>query len=271
MSRPYVDLHLHTTLSDGRHPPDEVLRRCAAAKLDLVALTDHDLPQRVEVGPRTIEGHRLRLIGAAEVSGMHQGKEQHLLVYFPGEVPDGFRAFCRAQCQERARRYAAAVANLGLPGLDGPDHDAREGDRSVTRFHLARELAAHGHALGVRDAFARWLGDGHGHVPPLSLTFVDAIRQARAAGGLTSWAHPPLPLVDAWLPELVAAGLQGIEAHRPMCTSDDRRRYRRHAKAHGLWLTGGSDWHGWADDGALGLFRVERSDVGDFLDALDAA
>ncbi|MCB9673393.1 MAG: hypothetical protein H6734_28275 [Alphaproteobacteria bacterium] len=271
MSRPHLDLHLHTTRSDGKYDPDVVIRRCAAARLDVIALTDHDLTQELEVGERTIDGHRLRLIGAAEISGMHEGREQHLLVYFPGEVPTSFRAFCREQCQERARRYAAAVERLGLEDLELPDQEAVEGHRSVTRMHLARDLVAKGHVIGVRDAFARMLSDRHGLVPPLSLSFEEAIRVARAAGGLTSWAHPPLPLVEAWVAGFAAAGLQGLEAFRPMVSSDERRRYRRLAQRHGLWLTGGSDWHGWGDDGDLGLFRVEARDVGDFLDALHAA
>jgi hypothetical protein len=205
---------------------------------------------------------------------MHRGREQHLLVYFPGQVPEDFRAFCRAQCQERAERYSTALRNLereGIRDLLPVDEAARVGDRSVTRHHLARDLAAHGHVRASRDAFARWLGDSHGLVPPLSLSMTEAIAVARRAGGLTSWAHPPLPLVEAWLDELVAAGLQGLEAFRPMVTSDDRRRYRRLARRHGLYLTGGSDWHGWGDDSDLGLFRVEASDLGDFLDALRAA
>ncbi|MEQ1503159.1 MAG: hypothetical protein ABMB14_13055 [Myxococcota bacterium] len=266
------DLHMHSLRSDGRYPPEEVLARCARGRLDVVALTDHDLPNELAIGPHQIDGHTVHVVGGAEVSGMHAtlegGREQHLLVYFPGEVPEGFRAFCRAQCRERAVRYAAAVDNLALPGIAAPDDAARNGDASLTRHHLARQLVTAGHVPSLRDAFARFLGESHGRVPPLSLSFVDAIRIARSFGGVTSWAHPPVALLEAYLPAFAAAGLDAIEAIRPSVGSDERRRYRNAARKYGLVFTGGSDWHGWPGDEDLGLFRVEARELGPFLDLL---
>lgn len=256
---------MHSIRSDGRFPPEEVLERCARGGLDVVALTDHDLAGEFAPGLHTIGGHDLWVVAGAEVSGNHLGREQHLLVYFPGEVPAGFREFCHEQCRLRASRYEEAVRRLDLPGLTAPDDAARRGDTSLTRHHLARQLVGSGHVKNLREAFQRFLGESHGLVPPITLPFVDAIRIAREFGGITSWAHPPVPLLEPFLPTFVAAGLQGIEALRPMVTSDDRRRYRAHAHRHGLMLTGGSDWHGWSDDAALGLFRVEAREIGAFV------
>lgn len=264
-----IDLHLHTNRSDGRYAPEDVLRRCAAGGLEVVALTDHDL-ETVSPGVHDIDGRRLHVLGGAEISGMHEGREHHLLVYFPGEVPAGFRAFCAAQCRERASRFESAVTSLGLPELGGPDEDAREGRRALTRLHLARALVARGHATNPSDAFARFLSVGHGHVPRLSFPMVDAIRMARANGGVTSWAHPSMPDVERHLEAFVAAGLQGLEGLRPYLTSRDRGFFRKMARRHGLFLTGGSDWHGWTSDD-VGLFRLEARDLRDFLDALLAA
>lgn len=266
------DLHLHSDRSDGRYAPDEVLARCARGGLDVIALTDHDLGSAVRPGLHRIEGRDLYVLGGAEVSGMHDGREHHLLVYFRGEVPEGFRAFCREQCRARASRYERALENLGLAGLAAPaDAEAREGTRALTRMHLARELVARGRAQNQRDAFARFVGDVHGTVPRLTLPLVEAIRVARSYGGLTSWAHPPVAAVERYVAELAAAGLQGLEGLRPRVTSDERRRYRIAAKQHDLFLTGGSDWHGWADDGDLGLFRLEAREIAPFVDALQAA
>lgn len=265
-----LDLHMHSDRSDGRYAPEEVLARCARGGLDVVALTDHDLGTQVAPGLHRIDGRELQVVAGAEVSGMHDGREHHLLVYFPGEIPDGFRAFCRDQCRARAVRYERALANLGLAGPPA-DAVAREGDRALTRVHVAQRLVAEGRATSLRDAFARYVGDAHGTVPPLTLPLVEAIRVARSFGGLTSWAHPPAAAVERYLDELVAAGLQGLEALRPGVTSDDRRRSRTAAKRHGLFLTGGSDWHGWAEDGDLGLFRLEARDLAPFVDALQAA
>jgi 3',5'-nucleoside bisphosphate phosphatase len=265
------DLHLHSTRSDGRYEPEEVLRRCARAGLDVVALTDHDLPTAPAVGLHQIEGRELYVLAGAELSGMHDRREHHLLVYFPGEVPPGFGAFCREQCQARAERYEQAVSRLGLSGLDGPDDAARRGDTSLTRHHLARKLVEQGHVGHLREAFARYLSDAHGIVPPLLMPFVEAIRVARSFGGLTSWAHPPVPQLEQYLETFVAAGLQGIEALRPGVNSADRKKYRSAARRYGLYLTGGSDWHGWGDEADLGLFRVEAHEIAPFVDLLRAA
>lgn len=265
-----VDLHLHTTLSDGAFGPDEVLERCATSGLDVVALTDHDLATTVRPGVHELAGRRLHVIAGAEMSGVHDGREFHLLVYFPGEVPTDFRQFCAQQCIERASRYQQAVAALEIPGLPAPDPEALTGRRSVTRLHLARALYEQGHVGSVAEAFSRWLGSRGGIVPHFHYELVDAIRMARACGGITSWAHPSMADVEAYLPELVKAGLNGIEALRPALNSRDRARMRKLAGRHGIFLTGGSDWHGWTGE-RLGLFALSRQDIGDFVDALEAA
>ncbi len=262
-----LDLHIHTCFSDGRYTPTEVLRRCADARLDVVALTDHDLASPLPPGTHRIGDHELTVIAAAEISGTHEGREYHLLVYFPDEAPAEFKAFCRAQCQSRARRYDAAVRHLALDGVDAPSDAAIHGERAVTRFHLAQALVEAGHATCTGDAFARFLSATHGHVPPLDLPFVEAIRVARAHGGVTSWAHPPLDALKAHVDTFVKAGLQGLEALRPMVNMKARKAYKKAAKRHGLYFTGGSDWHGWKD-GDLGLFRVQAREVQDFLGVL---
>ncbi len=265
------DLHMHSDRSDGRFSPQEVLARCARGGLDVVALTDHDLGTDLAPGWHTVEDRRVYVLAGAEVSGMHDGREYHLLVYFPGEIPQGFRELCREQCLERAARYQEALRRIDLPGLPEATQPALRGDTALTRLHLARGLVQAGHASHVREAFSRFLAEAHRNVPPLSLPFTDAIRLSRAFGGITSWAHPPLPAVDAHVDALAAAGLQGLEALRPMVTSDERRRYRQVASRLGLFLTGGSDWHGWTEPGDPGLFRVQAREISDFVDVLLAA
>ncbi|MEZ4317309.1 MAG: PHP domain-containing protein [Myxococcota bacterium] len=263
------DLHLHSTRSDGRFSPLEVLERCSRAGLDIVALTDHDFATEIPVGEQIVAGRRLHVLAGAEISGVHEGREYHLLVYFPHGIPEGFRDFCRRQCQERAVRYERALTALDLSG-PFPDDGAKAGDRALTRLHLAHALVDAGVVRDRAQAFTDFLGDAHGTVQPLSLPFVEAIRIARSCGGLTSWAHPARPAMEAHLETFVAAGLQGIEGVRPMLTSKDRRFYRTTARRHGLYLTGGSDWHGWHSD-APGLFRVHAVEIRDFVDALLAA
>lgn len=265
------DLHMHSTRSDGRFPVHEVLRRAARGGLDVISITDHDLGPQLRPGPHQVEGREIWLLGGAEMSGVHGDDEFHLLVYFPGDVPDAFASFCQSRCQERAQRYAAVVERIGLPGLPLASTEALAGKMSLTRLHLAKALVDAGHATSRAEAFATWLSRRRAVVPTLSLTFVDAIRTARDLGGLTSWAHPPLDAVDRHLATFVAAGLQGLEAMRPTVSGKHRRRLRAAARRHGLFLTGGSDWHGWGDADALGLFRVEAREIADFVDRLKAA
>lgn len=268
-----IDLHLHSTRSDGTLSPEDLLRGCARVGLELVAITDHDLTHDVPHGEHDFDGHALRLVAGAEISGVHAGRELHLLVYFPGAVPAAFRAFCQAQCRERADRYQQAVTRLDGQldlTLAGPDDAATQGERALTRLHLAQAMAAAGAVRHWRDAFARYLGDQHDIVPPLSLAFTDAIRIARAHGGLTSWAHPSRLQLTTHLEAFVAAGLQGVEGVRPFLSSNDRKMVRTAARKHQLYVTGGSDWHG-DRDGALGTFQATAGEVDDFLRALAAA
>ena len=144
---------------------------------------------------------------------------------------------------------------------------ALHGERSVTRFHLAQALVSAGHAQTTGDAFSRYLASAHGHVTPLQLSFVEAIEIARAHGGITSWAHPPLDALKAHVGTFASAGLQGLEALRPFVNGKARKAYKKAAKRHGLFLTGGSDFHGWKGE-QLGLFRVQAREVEGFLDTL---
>ncbi len=264
------DLHLHTTLSDGRLSPEALIETAANRGLDAISITDHDLSCVVQPGVHKVDGRELHVIAGAEISGMHAGREYHLLAYFPGEIPDRFRSFCRDLCKERASRYQQALDNLGLEGIDGPDGASRDGQRALTRTHLAQALVASGHANHMQDAFNRFIGYAHGTVPTLTLKLVDAIAEVRACGGLTSWAHPPMQALKAHGADLAEAGLQGLEAFRPSLNSRQKGAVRKIARRHGMFCTGGSDWHGWHNDD-LGLFRVERSQVSAFLDALAVA
>jgi predicted metal-dependent phosphoesterase TrpH len=250
-----LDLHMHSNLSDGRYSPNAVLERAAKGALDVIALTDHDLPSGLPQGRVTVNGHPLYVLHGAEISGHYQGVEQHLLVYFPGPMPQHFADFCRELAAKRAHRYERAVHNLAIEGLPAPDDAAWQGERSLTRLHLSQALVDAGHAESLHDAFARFTGRSTGNVPNVELSFVDAIKHARAAGGITSWAHPALDNVRKWLPDLAAAGLQGVEVFRPPVGGKTRRELGRLARKQGLVLTGGSDWHGWRHH-QLGEFAV---------------
>lgn len=260
------DLHIHTDCSDGRFDPEQVLWRCARSGLGVIALTDHDTVAPVDPGLHLIDGHEIHVLTGAEISGTHQDREFHLLVYFAGEVPERFLRFCDERVRARRERYARGVESLGLE-LPEPEEAER---RALTRHHLARALVEAGHVSTVSQAFDHFLSHRLGAVPKVELPFVEAIQVARDCGGLTSWAHPPADALQTFLPTFVAAGLQGLEAYRPSQRSRHRNICRRLARKHGLFLTAGSDWHGWKDPD-LGLFHAGRGELRIFLDALEQA
>jgi len=260
---------MHSDRSDGRLPPDELLARAVEGGLDVISLTDHDLIGGLDPGVHEVGTRSIRVLAGAEVSGVHDGRELHLLVYFPGDPPAGFRDFCEAQVRARAVRYDTAVQAIGRDGVPVASDEAHRGELALTRHHLARALVQAGHAHDVGDAFARFAG--HNNVPRIDTPFVDCIRIARSFGGITSWAHPPGEAVNRYLPAFAHAGLHGLEGLRPGTRREDRNRIKKAAKRHGLFLTGGSDWHGWSRAAPLGLFQIRGVDLAGFIDALEAA
>ena len=259
-----LDLHVHSDRSDGRFPPEEVLRRAAAGGIDVLALADHDLDPALQPGVVEVEGRPLRVIAAAEVSGAHDGREFHLLVYFRGPPPPEASAFLRGRVASRARRFDEAATRLGLTAT--ADAAALAGTHALTRFHLAQALAASGRVRYPSDA---WPHLGSDIVPLIDVAFVDAIRLARSWNALTSWAHPALADANRYTKTFVAAGLEGLEGARPGLDRPTRNGLRRLAKEYGLLITGGSDWHGWWP-GNLGDFRFEDEHAERFLARLDA-
>lgn len=247
---------MHTDLSDGRLGPHEVLARCLEGRLDVVAITDHDLPPHLPHGDLELGGRRIRVVHAAEVSGMHEGSEQHLLVYFRGLMPLGFRRFLRDRARARAHRHDEARRRLGLDGLEPADAAARAGLRALTRHHLSVDLVRAGHARNLFDAYDRFTGARRGLVPDVDVSFVQAIQAARDHGGLPVWAHPDPALATRVVGSFARAGLRGIEVWRARGERGHHRRLGKLAASWKLIPTGGSDFHGWGD-GRLGDFAID--------------
>ncbi len=258
-----LDLHVHTDRSDGKFPPEEVLRRAATNGIDVIALADHDLDPSLAFGPHEVDGHPIRLIAAAEVSGAHEGKELHLLVYFRGAPPPEATAFLRGRVSARARRFDEAATRLGL--TQRADGSAHAGEHALTRFHLAQALAESGKVRRPSDA---WPHLGLDVVPIIDFEFVNAIRMARSWNAVTSWAHPSLADANRFTKTFAAAGLEGLEGARPGLDRPTRNGLKRLAKEHKLLITGGSDWHGWWP-GNLGDYRFEDENSLRFLERLD--
>lgn len=264
-----LDLHLHTTRSDGRYSPEFVLEQCAARGLHTVALTDHDVPPSVAAGDHTFGDRTLRVLHGAEVSVQHADREYHLLAYFPGQMPEAFQSFLRTRAQARAVRFNGALEVLGFDDIPRADPEALAGERALTRHHLARALVESGRAGSIHSAFQGPLARRRKVVPPIDLDAQDALHMMRSHGAIPVWAHPTVDDAEAHAATFRSWGLQGLEALRASLSGTASAKLTRIALRHGLVITGGSDWHGWTR--RLGSFRVRSRMVQPFLDLLEPA
>ena len=267
-----LDLHVHSTVSDGAWAPEAVVRGAAEGGLDVIALTDHDTAAGFEAAHAIGRDLNVQVIPGIEVSSTFQGRDVHVLGYFidpraASIVDHGERAQRR-----REDRMKEMVGRLASSGIDVP-YEAVEAaagpDRVVIgRPHLARVLVEAGHASSIHDAFSSLIGDdSDAFVPTGLLDPIGAVKLILAGDGVPVWAHPPGDLVDTLLPELVRAGLRGLEVYRPRYGRGKVLRYENICRSGGLLMSGGSDWHSPEGGSALGDFYVTADEVDGLLEA----
>jgi predicted metal-dependent phosphoesterase TrpH len=267
-----LDLHIHTTASDGSLSPAEVVGLAAAGGLDVLAITDHDTVAGIPAAVDAVAETSLQLITGIEVSSNHEGGEYHILGYFVDPQAASIQAHERHALGGREDRMEEMVERLRRQGLliemadvleaAGPDRSA------IARPHLARALVSKGYVKSISDAFDRLIGDDHPAYVPTQLATPDAaIQLILDAGGIPVWAHPPMEAMHRLLPAFVGAGLKGVEVYRPRSTAGHIRKLERAAKAAGLLVTGGSDWHYPVQGFDLGSFFVTEEDVGELMEA----
>ena len=256
---PTVDLHVHSTASDGHLPPTAVVEAARTAGLTAMALTDHDTVGGVAEAQAAGERLGVRVVAGAELSAHLFGEEIHLLALHIDRVDVIATELTRFR-DDRVTRAEQMVARLGQQGvtvtMDDVLREAAGG--AVGRPHVARAVVASGAARDVREAFDKYLGDGRpAYVDKPRLEARDAIALAHAAGGIAVWAHPKGEGRREKVEPLVAAGLDGLEVLHPVHNADDRARLQALADFFGLVTSGGSDWHAVPDHPrVLGLMQV---------------
>lgn len=247
---PTIDLHLHTTASDGRSTPAELVAHAADAKLAVMAVTDHDTVAAVAEVKRAARARGFSAISGIEITAVEHGRDVHVLGYFFDEADAALGRFLEEQRALRLARVetiAARLAQLGMP-IDARrllDDARQQHGRSIGRPQVARAMVAAGYVADTTEAFDRWLGrDGAAFVPRDGATPEHVIDVIHGAGGLASLAHPGKTAIDDRLPELAAAGLDALEAFHPDHDQALVDRYLGLARKLGLRVSGGSDFHG---------------------------
>ncbi|NBH08089.1 PHP domain-containing protein [Amycolatopsis sp. SID8362] len=244
-----IDLHAHSTASDGTTPPSELPRLAAEAGLTVLALTDHDTFAGVAAASAASAASDVELVPGVEISCRLDDAEVHLLGLFVDPGHAALAAELELIRTDRDRRGVRMVERCRELGAPITLTQVREiaGGASLGRPHIAAALAA----VGITDAFtADWIADGgRADVPKHVLATVDAVGLVRAAGGVAVLAHPRsvkrrASVSDAQLAALAGAGLAGIEVDHPEQPPEVRERLREVAADLGLLTTGSSDFHG---------------------------
>jgi len=269
-----IDLHAHSSVSDGTETPAELVASAVAAGLDVVALTDHDATAGWQEAFDAAAGTGLTVLGGMELSTRIDWRSVHLLAYLidpedPALVAETERI--RASRLSRAERIVERIGRDYALTWDDVLAQATEG-ATIGRPHIADALVARGHVLDRGEAFAGILHPRTGYAEPhYAPPPLEAVRLVVAAGGVPVLAHPATRGRDRMIPEeelarLVDAGLAGLELDHRENTPDGKERLRELAGRYGLLLTGSSDYHGAGKPNRLGENTTSEEAYGRILE-----
>jgi predicted metal-dependent phosphoesterase TrpH len=276
-----IDLHSHSTMSDGTDPPTRIVELATEAGLAALALTDHDTLDHVPEARAAAAARGLRLVPGCEISCEIEGRapgSMHMLVFFVDDAPGELRDRLAELQAARDERNVQIVETLNVHNvpitLDAVL--AKAGPGSVGRPHIARVLMEEGHVASIQEAFDVWLAKGRpAYFERDRLTPEDAIELTHASGGVCAVAHPgSLGLhddaLDAFVSVLTDAGIDGLECEYGAYAPEERAPFHALARRHGLVPTGGSDYHGENKPGlSVGTGRGDLRVPDEYLDRLE--
>ncbi len=255
----FVDLHMHSTASDGSRAPADVVRAAKRANLLAIALTDHDSVAGLAEAQAMGAELGVRVVNGVELSAVEGETETHLLGLHLRDTSVLDRGLQELR-EMRTRRAEQIVVRLAETGVHITNEAvlAQAGGGAIGRPHVARALVAEGWATDLRDAFDRYLGAGKpAYVAKDQLSMRDAIAMVHAAGGLAVLAHPGGSATRERLEALRELGMDGVEVKHPSHSPSDTNKLRTLSEQLGLVWSGGSDWHGAADGPrTIGMMQV---------------
>ena len=246
---PFVDLHSHTTASDGRATPEALIALAKAADLQAVAITDHDTLDGLPAAQRAADAMGIQLVHGIELSTIDGTREIHLLgLHLVATDVLAHRLIAVQSARvDRAIEMVAKLNTLGMPVTMEMVYEQAAGG-AVGRPHVARALISGGWVRDMREAFDRWLGDGKpANVGKLRLELADGIALIHDAGGVAVWAHPQADGNKDRIGRFAELGLDGVEVRHPSHNGEDLARLATLCDHFGLLKSGGSDWHGALD------------------------
>jgi hypothetical protein len=257
-----VDLHIHTSVSDGILSPTQVVEEAKRLGLRAIAIADHDTTSGVAEAVEAGKALGVEVVPAVEINTENNGREVHILGFFIPHGDERFEARLGEQRESRVRRIRRILEKLEGLGLPlTPEQVLRPiGKASVGRPHVAQAMVDAGYVETMDQAFYYYLGrHAPAYVPREAMSPQEAVVFIGSSSGIPVLAHPGLLDRDAWIPELVEAGLLGLEAYYTRHDERMTQRYKDKARQLGLLVTGGSDFHGWEteDMARMGVPVVE--------------
>jgi 3',5'-nucleoside bisphosphate phosphatase len=240
-----LELHCHTTHSDGTLTPAQLVEAAIASGVQVLAITDHDTVSGWDEAFATANQRQIEIVPGLELSTVWNERSLHILGFYPDrdklEPPLQERLAGR---QRRADLMLSKLADLGYAVEVAQPQD----NAAIGRPHIAAALVKAGYVQSSQEAFDRWLGDDKpAYVEYEKFSAIDGIQLLRSCGAVPVWAHPFLfrgGTVETVLPELVAAGLMGLEVYHLSHSPSQCRTLENLCQHYGLLMTGGSDYHG---------------------------
>ncbi|AFM42105.1 putative metal-dependent phosphoesterase, PHP family [Desulfosporosinus acidiphilus SJ4] len=242
-----VDLHCHTTASDGELTPSELVHCAAGLGLKGVGITDHDTIQGWKEAEEAAKVYQIKLVKGIELNTDWNGKEVHILGYELDDSSDYLRHRLQNLRDARKQRMLEIIERFRRLGITIEVQEVQKYAKgeSMGRPHIAQALMEMGYVTSIKEAFERYIGRGApAYVPRYKLTPEEAIELIRESHGVAVLAHPGIYRLEEGIRPWIDAGLQGIEVAHSEHNQEDEQRYRALAGDYHLIMTGGSDFHG---------------------------